>query len=96
MTHKCSIGPGRPPESHIDRANIAFWRPPGANIALMSQIWRAVHKKPFYNLFIITFAQTSNYNVHMYIIVNLLFVLRLCVYISLFDLKLISNLFITQ
>ena len=38
------------------RANIAFWRSPMANIALVSQTWRAMRKKPFYNLFIITLA----------------------------------------
>ena len=53
---ECNIGPGQ----YCFRA--VAW----ANIALMSQTWRAMRKKPFYNLFIITLAmqKTSDYSLH--------------------------------
>ena len=59
LTLECNIGPRRPPESNIGTSakregqyclRSVAW----ANIALMSQTWRAMRKKPFYNLFIIT------------------------------------------
>ena len=61
LTHECNTGPRRRPESNIGTSakregqyclrTVAL-----ANISLMSQTWRAIRKKPFYNFCIITLA----------------------------------------
>ena len=62
--------PRRPPESNIGTSakregqyclRAVAW----ANITLISQTWRVMRKKLFYNFFIITFpCKTSDYSVH--------------------------------
>ena len=56
LTLECNIGPRRPPENNVGlsmkfEGQYCFRAVARANIALMTQTWRAMRKKPFYNLF---------------------------------------------